>query len=123
MKKIEIEKREEQIKDEFKNFPKLAEYFINLEYAVRNFGRYKWKNGTTREKLKTETDTLIQTAKGIDSIDLKILYYLNNNCGVSKYKLLDILKKAKQSQCDMLNAVYATNEYVDPLNVGWILFS
>ncbi len=122
MTKKEVEIREEELKNNFKAFPRLADYFINVEYFIRNFGRYRWKEGTTREKLRLEADTLMETAKNMDSIDLKIIYYLNNSCGVSKNELLHILKQAKKTRCETLNAVYATNEYVDPLDVGWILF-
>ena len=58
----------------------------------------------------------------LDNIDLNIIYYLKNTYGVSRRRLLEMLRNTYGQQCDFKNQLYNTNEYTDPLNIGWLAY-
>ena len=116
------QKKNEKAENVFQDIPSLKRYFEDLEYTIRNFGRYRWQKTVTREKLKRKRQEVMTVVHNLDNIDLNIIYYLKNTYGVSRRRLLEMLRNTYGQQCDFKNQLYNTNEYTDPLNIGWLAY-
>lgn len=106
-----------EIGEKFALCPNLAKIFCNLERELRYFNSYEWENGITREDLEKEREIYLKVLTNLDLWDLRILFYVHNLRGWLPQQFFHVLKAQYQSQCDLLNLLHKTDEYIDPIGV------
>ena len=110
-KKLKDELRE--MEEKFAFAPDLAKLFCNLEKKIRFFNRYEWEEGLTQENLLKEKETYFSVIRNLDVWDLRILFYVHNLRGWLPQQFFRVLSAQYQSQCDLLNYLYQTDENTD----------
>ena len=100
--------------------PEFVRIFKQYETDIRFYGRYRWKEDTTKERLEQKRAALLKIARNLNHIDLLIFYYVDNLDGLNREGLLRMLQKLYGAQCDFKNGFYKTDEYFDLGGVGGI---
>ncbi len=92
-----MEKKSLNLEEFFCGMPRLYAYFSRLEREIK---RYSPNEGQSEgvEELKKKKKALMQTAKGIDCMDLQILYYLHRLQRVRPMQLFYALKRIVDAQ-------------------------
>ncbi len=108
-------KKEYTLEEMFCGMPRLLEVFQSLKHQIRWFAQNSWGEGVTKEDVIKENQPLLETAKDLSIIDIKIAYYLRHLDGWSDRRLLHILEDFFDAQCDCKNALFETDEHYDPL--------
>ena len=97
--------------------PLLKEYFKDLERNLRRFRRRKDMPYCTKELLERKKEELLQTAKSLTRVELKIIYYLRALSCVNEWRFFQILQDVYKSECILKNVEKGENIYFDILNI------
>lgn len=104
-------------KNNFFEMKKINQCFERLTYKAKNYYRYKWKQGITKEHVLQKQEALIKIAENLDIIDLTIIYYLRNIDGIERMSILQSLRKSYQAECEVKNKIKGTKKYQDILDI------
>jgi hypothetical protein len=102
----------------FEDIPEWQRLFQDMDKHIRLFDAYRWNAYTTKENLTKKRDEMLEMVKGLNNIDLHVLYYLRCIQGISNRSLFYMLQKLYLSQCEFLNGLFNTTEYVDIFLIG-----
>ena len=102
----------------FADIPEWQRLFQDMDKHIRLFDAYRWNACTTKENLIKKRDEMLEMVKKLNNIDLHVLYYLRCIQGISNRSLFYMLQKLYLSQCEFLNWLFNTTEYVDIFLIG-----
>ena len=102
----------------FEDIPEWRRLFQDMDKHIRLFDAYRWNAYTTKEILTKKRDEMLEMVKGLNTIDLHLLYYLRCLQGLSNHSLFHMLQKLYSSQCEFLNGLFHSNEHVDIFLIG-----
>lgn len=117
---MEKTKEKEEKQSLFEDIPIWNNTFKNMERQIRLFDAYRWNACTTKENLTKKYEDMLQMAKDLTNIDLHILYYIRLLRGIDKYSLFHMLQKLYLAECEFLNELLHTDEYVDIFDIGQV---
>lgn len=101
----------------FLEMQKIYQYLERLTYKAKNYYRYKWKQGITKENVLQKREELIKTAENLENIDLFIIYYIKKIDGIERRIVLRALKKLYQAECEVKNQLCGRKKYQDILDI------
>lgn len=111
-------KEKEEKQGLFEDIPEWQRLFQDMDKHIRLFDAYRWNACTTKENLTKKRDEMLEMVKGLNNIDLHILYYIRCLKGISKRSLFNMLQKLYLAECDFLNELLHTDEHVDIFRIG-----
>ena len=117
---MEKSKEKQEKQSLFEDIPIWNNTFKNMERQIRLFDAYRWNACTTKENLTKKYEDMLQMAKDLTNIDLHILYYIRLLRGIDKYSLFHMLQKLYLAECEFLNELLHTDEYVDIFLIGQV---
>ena len=105
-------KKQLSIEELFCGIPNLQTYFKKQENIINRFGVNASENPAIKI-IRKRRNLLIDTAKDLTYIDLKIIFYLNNLGFGLKNKVLSALRTMCSVQCDFEKLLNIENEKME----------